>query len=132
MLPGQDILKTLFNDPDTSEALNVTAVSAPDSIFSIRTNTTSQINSINWARILGQIVYYFHSYFSLKADRSFKIGDKVRYSVPSGNFGDSKSSHVVRVDQPLTFGGSTRGLLRVPHGAVRIWTFLVVLYLTDH
>lgn len=47
------------------------------------------MNSINWARILAQIVYYFHSYFALaKASSSFKLGDKVRYVVPTGNFGD--------------------------------------------
>jgi threonine synthase len=41
---------------------------------------------------LAQIVYYFHSYFSLaKSDvdgGTFKVGDKVRYVVPTGNFGD--------------------------------------------
>jgi threonine synthase len=39
---------------------------------------------------LAQTVYYFYSYFSLARQQpeSFKIGDKVRFSVPSGNFGD--------------------------------------------
>ncbi|EQL02956.1 hypothetical protein G6O67_007977 [Ophiocordyceps sinensis] len=68
----QDIVKALFADPGTNEKLNLGAV-----------------NSINWARILAQIVYYFHAYFALaKASPSFKIGDKVRAVVPTGNFGD--------------------------------------------
>ncbi|KAF7517786.1 hypothetical protein G7054_g13697 [Neopestalotiopsis clavispora] len=68
----QDIVKALFADPDINSTLNLGAV-----------------NSINWARILAQIVYYYHSYFSLaKADPNFKVGDKVRYVVPTGNFGD--------------------------------------------
>ncbi|KAK3297951.1 threonine synthase [Chaetomium fimeti] len=69
----QDIVKALFADPDINS-----------------THKLGAVNSINWARILAQIVYYFYSYFSLARQRpdSFKIGDKVRYSVPSGNFGD--------------------------------------------
>lgn len=52
------------------------------------------INSINWARIMAQISYYFHSYFSLlrKLGKEITIENikntKVQYSVPTGNFGD--------------------------------------------
>lgn len=68
----QDIVKALFGDADTNETLQLGAV-----------------NSINWSRILAQIVYYFYSYFSLaKSSSSFKIGDKVRFVTPSGNFGN--------------------------------------------
>ncbi|TDZ74715.1 Threonine synthase [Colletotrichum trifolii] len=68
----QDIVKALFADPDINSTHNLGAV-----------------NSINWARILAQIVYYFHSYFSLvKSSENFKLGDKVRFVVPTGNFGD--------------------------------------------
>ncbi|KAJ9144818.1 Threonine synthase [Coniochaeta hoffmannii] len=68
----QDIVKALFADPDINSTLKLGAV-----------------NSINWARILAQIVYYFYSYFSLaKKSSSFKLGDKVRFVVPTGNFGD--------------------------------------------
>ncbi|KAK3944549.1 tryptophan synthase beta subunit-like PLP-dependent enzyme [Diplogelasinospora grovesii] len=69
----QDIVKALFADPDINSTLKLGAV-----------------NSINWARILAQIVYYFHSYFALLKQNpdSFKLGDKVRYVVPTGNFGD--------------------------------------------
>ncbi|KAH9893686.1 threonine synthase [Xylariomycetidae sp. FL2044] len=68
----QDIVKALFADKDINATLNLGAV-----------------NSINWARILAQIVYYFYSYFSLaKTSSSFNVGDKVRFVVPTGNFGD--------------------------------------------
>lgn len=68
----QDIVKTLFGDTDTNETLKLGAV-----------------NSINWSRILAQIVYYFYSYFQLaKTSSSFSVGDKVRFVTPTGNFGN--------------------------------------------
>ena len=41
------------------------------------------INSINWVRIMGQIVYYFWSYFSVE-----KNLNPINYVVPTGNFGN--------------------------------------------
>ena len=80
LTPQQDIVKTLFADPDTNSTLKLGAV-----------------NSINWARILAQIVYYFHSYFSLaKTSPSFKLGDKIRAVVPTGNFGDILAGYFAR------------------------------------
>jgi threonine synthase len=46
------------------------------------------INSINWSRILAQIVYYFRSYFLLAKASPFNIGDNVRIVTPTGNFGN--------------------------------------------
>lgn len=43
------------------------------------------VNSINWARILAQIVYYFYAYFQI---RRLTGKNKVRFAVPTGNFGD--------------------------------------------
>ncbi|CAM1509150.1 Fc.00g028890.m01.CDS01 [Cosmosporella sp. VM-42] len=82
----QDAVKAMFADPDANKALNLGAV-----------------NSINWARILAQIVYYFHSYFSLvKSSESFNIGDKVRYVVPTGNFGDVLAGYfALRMGLPI-------------------------------
>ena len=69
----QDIVKALFADPSVNQELNLGAV-----------------NSINWARILAQIVYYFYSYFGLfkNQESDFTLGSKVRFVVPTGNFGD--------------------------------------------
>ncbi|KAF2165953.1 hypothetical protein M409DRAFT_66889 [Zasmidium cellare ATCC 36951] len=66
----QDILKTLFADKEINSTLRLAAV-----------------NSINWARILAQITYYFHSYFSI-ARRTGEEKPNVRFVVPTGNFGD--------------------------------------------
>lgn len=51
------------------------------------THHIGAVNSINWARILAQITYYFHSFFNLKKQTGEK-DIQVKYVVPSGNFGD--------------------------------------------
>ncbi len=48
----------------------------------------SSANSINWGRLLPQIVYYFYSYAHLVQTGAVKEGEKVNYCVPTGNFGD--------------------------------------------
>ena len=48
----------------------------------------SSANSINWGRILPQIVYYISAYCDLLAEGKIKLGDKVNYCVPTGNFGN--------------------------------------------
>ena len=45
-------------------------------------------NSINVGRLVPQIVYYFDSYKQLVHQGAIKLGDKVSFSVPTGNFGD--------------------------------------------
>lgn len=62
----QDLVKAMFNDEPFRDAMHLSA-----------------INSINWTRIMAQIVYYFSAAISLGApDRP------VSFSVPTGNFGD--------------------------------------------
>lgn len=48
----------------------------------------SSANSINWGRLLPQIVYYFSSYADLVNSKKIIIGDKINFTVPTGNFGD--------------------------------------------
>ncbi|KAF9197772.1 threonine synthase [Haplosporangium sp. Z 27] len=73
----QDIVKGLFANKDFMSKYNLGAV-----------------NSINWARILAQTVYYFHSYFTLLRALNLTPGSEeaskinITYSVPTGNFGD--------------------------------------------
>lgn len=45
-------------------------------------------NSINVGRLVPQIVYYFEAYKQLVDQKAIKAGDKVSFSVPTGNFGD--------------------------------------------
>jgi len=51
----------------------------------------SGVNSINWSRIVVQIVYYFFSYFKIA-----KEGEKINFSVPTGNFGDVYAGYVAK------------------------------------
>ena len=48
----------------------------------------SSANSINWGRLVPQIVYYFYSYATLLKNEEIKIGDKINIVVPTGNFGN--------------------------------------------
>ncbi|WP_374662799.1 threonine synthase [Inhella sp.] len=50
------------------------------------------VNSINWARLLAQVVYYFAGYFAGTKSN----GEKVSFTVPSGNFGNVCAGHVAR------------------------------------
>jgi len=50
------------------------------------------VNSINWARVTAQIVYYFKAYFSVTQENS----QQVSFSVPSGNFGNICAGHIAR------------------------------------
>ncbi|MDO8699222.1 MAG: threonine synthase [Rhodoferax sp.] len=51
------------------------------------------VNSINWARLLAQVVYYFAGYFQATQSNS----EKVNFAVPSGNFGNVCAGHVARM-----------------------------------
>jgi len=68
----QRIVKDLFNDDHFREQINM-----------------SGVNSINWARIICQIVYYFFTFFQLKKD-------KLSFSVPTGNFGDVYAGYIAK------------------------------------
>ncbi len=69
---AQAHVKRIFTDPEVTSVLNLGAV-----------------NSINWARLMAQVVYYFTSALQLGApDRP------VAYSVPTGNFGDIFAGYV--------------------------------------
>jgi threonine synthase len=73
---GQAIVKTIFNDLEFKEKYQLGAV-----------------NSINWARIVAQVVYYIHA--ALKVTKSEGV-DQVDFSVPTGNFGDIFAGYVAR------------------------------------
>ena len=69
---AQALVKAMFNDPGFSGRFNLSAV-----------------NSINWARLMAQVVYYFYAAVRLGApERS------VAFSVPTGNFGDVFAGYV--------------------------------------
>ncbi|MCE3270158.1 MAG: thrC [Ramlibacter sp.] len=51
------------------------------------------VNSINWARLVAQVVYYFAGYFQATASNA----ERVSFAVPSGNFGNICAGHVARM-----------------------------------
>jgi len=51
------------------------------------------VNSINWGRIVAQVVYYFKGYFAVTQNNA----QKVSFSVPSGNFGNVCAGHIARM-----------------------------------
>ena len=53
----------------------------------------SSANSINWGRLVPQIVYYFSAYADLLAAGEIKLGDKINVVVPTGNFGNILASY---------------------------------------
>jgi len=56
----------------------------------------SSANSINWGRLVPQIVYYFSAYADLLATGEIKEGEKINITVPTGNFGNILASWYAR------------------------------------
>jgi threonine synthase len=68
----------------------VKAVSG-DAAFKARAHLGT-VNSINWARVAAQIVYYFKGYLALVKE----VGQPISVAVPSGNFGNILAGHIAR------------------------------------
>jgi threonine synthase len=58
-----------------------------------RRHAIGAVNSINWARVAAQVVYYFAGYFQATK----RNAEKVSFTVPSGNFGNVCAGHVARM-----------------------------------
>ncbi len=56
----------------------------------------SSANSINWGRLVPQIVYYFSAYCDLLADGEIKAGDEINVVVPTGNFGNILAAYYAK------------------------------------
>jgi len=69
----QNLVKAMFADKNFSSSINM-----------------SGVNSINWARIIAQSVYYFYSYFLAKTNQP------INFSVPTGNFGDIYAGYLAK------------------------------------
>ncbi len=72
----QDIVKAVSNDLDFKRRYRI-----------------GTVNSINWARLLAQVVYYFAAWFQATT----RDDQKVSFTVPSGNFGNVCAGHVARM-----------------------------------
>lgn len=56
----------------------------------------SSANSINWGRLAPQIAYYYWAYAQLLKQGAIRMGDKVNFSVPTGNFGDILAGYLAK------------------------------------
>ncbi|MBQ9981574.1 MAG: threonine synthase [Oscillospiraceae bacterium] len=56
----------------------------------------SSANSINWGRLVPQVVYYVSAYVSLVSDKQIELGDKVNVVVPTGNFGNILAAYYAK------------------------------------
>jgi threonine synthase len=72
----QDLVKAVSNDLDFKRRYKI-----------------GTVNSINWARLLAQVVYYFAGYFQVTTDNT----QQASFTVPSGNFGNVCAGHVARM-----------------------------------
>jgi len=70
----QNLVKTMFADKSFSRDIKM-----------------SGVNSINWARIIAQCVYYFYCYFLIKDNKQ-----SINFSVPTGNFGDVYAGYLAK------------------------------------
>ena len=85
---GQNIVKAIFNDISFKEKYHLGAV-----------------NSINWARILAQVVYYVYAWLKIKRETGI---ESIDFSVPTGNFGDIFAGYIAKNLLPQ---GSIRKLI---------------------
>ncbi|HHK5985869.1 TPA: threonine synthase [Neisseria subflava] len=71
----QDIVKAVQNDAEFKAKYHI-----------------GTVNSINWGRIVAQVVYYFAGYFNATSSND----EKISFCVPSGNFGNVCAGHIAR------------------------------------
>lgn len=72
----QDLVKAVSNDLEFKQRQKI-----------------GTVNSINWARVVAQVVYYFRGYLSATENNQ----QKVSFTVPSGNFGNICAGHIARM-----------------------------------
>ncbi len=77
---AQDIVKAVSNDHAFKTRYRIGAV-----------------NSINWARVAAQVIYYFKGYFAATREIGGSGGQQVAFAVPSGNFGNICAGHIARM-----------------------------------
>lgn len=80
----QNGVKAIFTDEDVKNQLDNAGL-----MF-------SSANSINWGRLVPQIVYYISSYAELVKDGEIALGDKINIVVPTGNFGNILAAYYAK------------------------------------
>ncbi len=77
-------VKSIFSDPEMRAFVGE------------RSSFFSSANSINWGRVLPQIVYYFSGYLDLVKSGAVTLGDSINVCVPTGNFGNILSAYFAK------------------------------------
>ena len=80
----QTAVKQIFTDPEMSKLL-----AEKNLVF-------SSANSINWGRLVPQIVYYISAYCDMLESGDVKIGEKINVCVPTGNFGNILAAYYAK------------------------------------
>ncbi len=80
----QSGVKMIFTDEEIKEKMNAAGL-----MF-------SSANSINWGRLVPQVVYYISSYASLAESGEIALGDKINVVVPTGNFGNILAAYYAK------------------------------------
>ncbi len=80
----QNGVKAIFTDADVKKALDDKGM-----MF-------SSANSINWGRLVPQVVYYISAYAELVKDGEIELGDKINIVVPTGNFGNILAAYYAK------------------------------------
>ncbi len=81
---AQNGVKKIFSDPEIAEALNEKGV------------FLSSANSINWGRLVPQVVYYVSAYCDLVKDGDIALGEEIDVCVPTGNFGNILAAYIAK------------------------------------
>ncbi len=82
---AQSGVKKIFADKEFSSELNL------GSVF------LSSANSINWGRLVPQIVYYISAYCDMYKDGALKLGESMDICVPTGNFGNIFAGYIAKL-----------------------------------
>ena len=82
---AQNGVKRIFSDPKMAEALNERGI------------FLSSANSINWGRLVPQIVYYVSAYCDMVKSGAVSLGDRIDVCVPTGNFGNIFAGYIAKL-----------------------------------
>jgi len=81
---AQTGVKTIFSDKEYAKVLEQNSF------------MLSSANSINWGRLVPQIIYYFSAYCNLLRNDEIELGESINFVVPTGNFGNILAAYYAR------------------------------------